>query len=67
MSTEDARASREDLAIEEADAWFEYLESTQAEVATGRYDEVEPWAWARLKQRLRAVERKRSRLRPAAA
>jgi hypothetical protein len=67
MSTEDTRDPRDALAIEEADAWFEYLESTQAEVASGRYEEVEPWAWARLKQRLRAVERKRSRLRPAAA
>jgi hypothetical protein len=67
MSTEDMRNSREALAIEEADAWFEYLESTQAELASGRYEEVEPWAWARLKQRLRAVERKRTRLRPAAA
>jgi hypothetical protein len=67
MDTEDERDQREELAIEEADAWFEYLEATQAEVASGRYDEVEPWAWARLKQRLRAVERRRSKMRPAAA
>jgi hypothetical protein len=64
MEPEDVQ---EALLIEEADAWFEYLEATQAEVATGRYDEVEPWAWARLNQRLRAVERKREGLRPAAA
>ena len=64
MEREDVR---EALLIEEADAWFEYLEATQAEIATGRYDEVEPWAWARLHQRLRAVERKRQGLRPAAA
>ncbi|HET9213874.1 MAG TPA: hypothetical protein VFN93_03905 [Gaiellaceae bacterium] len=64
MEREDVR---EALLIEEADAWFEYLEATQAEIATGRYDEVEPWAWARLHQRLRAVERKREGLRPAAA
>ena len=57
----------EALAIEEADAWFEYLEVTRAQTPAGRYAEVEPWAWARLKQRLRAVERKRSRVRPAAA
>ena len=57
----------EALLIEEADAWFEYLEATQAESETGRYDEVEPWAWARLNQRLRLVERKRTGLRPAAA
>ena len=67
MSTEDTRDSHEALAIEEADAWFEYLESTQAEIGTARYEQVEPWAWARLRQRLRTVERKRSKLRPAAA
>ena len=33
------------LMIEEADAWFEYLESTRAQNET-RYAEVEPWAWA---------------------
>jgi hypothetical protein len=64
METEDVR---EELLIEEADAWFEYLEATQAEIGTGRYDEVEPWAWARLNQRLRAVELKREGMRTAAA
>ncbi|MDX6437663.1 MAG: hypothetical protein QOF45_246 [Gaiellaceae bacterium] len=54
------------LMIEEADAWFEYLESTRAQSKT-RYSEVEPWAWARLSQRLRAVRARRARLRPAAA
>lgn len=57
----------EALAIEEADAWFEYLDVTRAEVGSGRYHEVEPWAWARLSQRLRAVQRKRIDARPAAA
>lgn len=56
----------EELALEEADAWFEYLEATQAQVGTARYSEIEPWAWARLNQRLRAVERRRARLKPAA-
>ena len=56
----------EALAIEEADAWFEYLEATRAEIGTGRYAEIEPWAWARLSQRLRAVARKKADL-PAAA
>ncbi len=55
------------LAIEEADAWFEYLEAVRAHAHTGRYDEVEPWAWARLTQRLRIVEAGRAELRPAAA
>jgi hypothetical protein len=62
----DDRDARKVLAIEEADAWFEYLEATRAENESGRYDEIEPWAWARLSQRLRAVTAKRSGLRPAA-
>jgi hypothetical protein len=52
------------LLIEEADAWFEYLESTRGQSVT-RYVEVEPWAWARLSQRLRAIRARRSKLRPA--
>ena len=62
MSGEYKRDADEALAIEEADAWFEYLEATRSHVPTGRYDEVEPWAWARLSQRLRSVDRRRSRL-----
>jgi hypothetical protein len=54
------------LMIEEADAWFEYLETTRAQSEV-RYQEVEPWAWARLSQRLRAVRARRAKLRPAAA
>ena len=30
--------------IEEADAWFEYLEATRGQTAV-RYAEIEPWAW----------------------
>jgi hypothetical protein len=60
------REAEELLLIEEADAWFEYLEATRAQSAI-RYREVEPWAWARLSQRLRAVRAKRAKLRPAAA
>ena len=60
------REAEELLLIEEADAWFEYLEATRAQSAL-RYHEVEPWAWARLSQRLRAVRAKRAKLRPAAA
>jgi predicted phosphatase len=54
------------LQMEEADAWFEYLEATRAQ-SDFRYKEVEPWAWARLSQRLRAIKTKRQKLRPAAA
>ena len=49
------REAHELLLIEEADAWFEYLEATRAQSAL-RYKEVEPWAWARLTQRLRAIK-----------
>ena len=54
------------LLIEEADAWFEYLEATRSQ-SEMRYGEVEPWAWARLTQRLRAINARRAKLRPAAA
>ena len=51
------------LQLEEADAWFEYLESTRGQTET-RYAELEPWAWARLSQRLRAVRARRARAPP---
>ena len=54
------------LLIEEADAWFEYLEATRGQSVV-RYKEVEPWAWARLSQRLRAIKTRRAKLKPAAA
>jgi hypothetical protein len=60
------RQSEELLLIEEADAWFEYLEATRCQSEL-RYREIEPWAWARLRQRLRAVRTRRAKLRPAAA
>jgi len=60
------REAEELLMIEEADAWFEYLEATRGQSAT-RYREVEPWAWARLMQRMRAIKARRAKLRPAAA
>jgi hypothetical protein len=60
------REAHELLLIEEADAWFEYLEATRGQSAF-RYKEVEPWAWARLSQRLRAIRTRRAKLRPAAA
>jgi hypothetical protein len=67
MTTDDTRDGHEALAIEEADAWFEYLEAVRAHTRSGRYDEVEPWAWARLRQRLKAVESERTQTSPAAA
>jgi hypothetical protein len=60
------REAHELLMIEEADAWFEYLEATRSQSPL-RYREIEPWAWARLTQRLRAIRARRAKLRPAAA
>ena len=60
------RQAYELLQIEEADAWFEYLEATRSQSPL-RYREIEPWAWARLAQRLRAIRAKRAKVRPAAA
>jgi hypothetical protein len=62
----DGREAEELLQIEEADAWFEYLETTREQSPT-RYLEIEPWAWSRLTQRLRVIRARRARLRPAAA
>ena len=62
----DLTEAQELLLIEEADAWFEYLEATRNQ-SEARYGEVEPWAWARLNQRLRAIRTRRAKLRPAAA
>lgn len=59
------RDAYELLLIEEADAWFEYLEATRGQSAL-RYKEVEPWAWARLNQRLRAIRTRRAKLNAAA-
>ena len=59
------REAEEILMIEEADAWFEYLETTRGTTVI-RYAEVEPWAWVRLSQRLRVIRVRQARLRPAA-
>jgi len=61
MMTRGRREAHELLQIEEADAWFEYLESTRGETAV-RYSELEPWAWARLSQRLCLIRSRRTRL-----
>jgi hypothetical protein len=56
------------LQIEEADAWFEYLEATRHVTSREkRYQEVEPWAWSRLNVRLKAIRARRMKLRPAEA
>lgn len=49
------------LAVQERDAWLEYLEVTRG-VLPESYPDVEPWAWARLGTTLRAIRRERRRL-----
>jgi len=52
--------------MEEADAWFEYLDSIRTLPSNEvRYAEVESWAWARLAVRLRTIRTRRSKLRAA--
>ncbi len=65
MGTIGSREAHEILLIEEADAWFEYLEAIRGQTAV-RYAEIEPWAWVRLLQRLRSIRTRRARLAPAA-
>jgi hypothetical protein len=60
------REAHELLLIEEADAWFEYADATRGQVGS-RYAEIEPWAWARLQNRLRAIRARRARLSVAEA
>jgi hypothetical protein len=60
------REAYELLLIEEADAWFEYLAATRGQTEV-RYGQIEPWAWARLSQRLRVIKTRRMKVRPAAA
>jgi hypothetical protein len=49
------------LTVEECDAWYEYLASTQ-EQHDQRYDEVEPWAWNKLQTKVRAIDVRRRHL-----
>jgi hypothetical protein len=65
MALTGTQEAHELLLIEEGDAWFEYLEAIRGQSAV-RYLEVEPWAWARLSQQLRAIRARRSKLGPAA-
>jgi len=66
MAADHVQHAEEVLEIEEADAWSEYLEATrnQSEI---RYPEIEPWAWARLNQRLKSIRRRREKLHPQPA
>lgn len=54
MATVTRRRSTDPLVVEQAAAWFEYLEATCRQGL--RYEEVEPWAWKRLQARLKAID-----------
>jgi hypothetical protein len=56
--------ARELLDIERADAWYQYLEATRGH-GPPRYLEIEPWAWARLQQRVKAIRARERKLAPA--
>jgi hypothetical protein len=58
---ETTRDALEILQAEEAAAWQEYLEQTQGQ-ESWRYDEIEPWAWSRLRTQLRAIKARRAKL-----
>lgn len=51
-------AGDEILNVEEREAWWKYLSTTQG-VLEPRYSELEPWAWNRLQQQLRAIRARR--------
>ena len=65
MTAHGNREAHEILLIEEADAWFDYLEALRGQSPV-RYAEIEPWAWVRLSNRLRGIRARRARLAPAA-
>lgn len=59
MGQTHSRELAEELcSIEEADAWFEYLEETRG-IQESRYSETESWAWAKLQRHLKAVKERR--------
>lgn len=49
------------LQIEEADAWFGYLEATRG-LHGSRYEAIEPWAYAQMQHRLGTLRARRERL-----
>jgi len=51
------------LELEEADAWLEYLAATR-EADASQYTDVEFWAWARLRRRLRVIKERLAELTP---
>jgi hypothetical protein len=63
-----ARDEHERLQLEEADAWLEYLHAIRETKTSGaEYSDVEPWAWAQLQAKRRAIGTRRRKLERQAA
>jgi hypothetical protein len=61
-SRREAEHQAEMLTIQEHDAWFEYLDScvkARDRRSGPQYEDIEPWAWSRLQQRLKDVKKRR--------
>ena len=57
------QAQLETLQNDETNAWFEYLDAIRGQ-SSARYEEVEPWAWTRLRRRLKAINDRRAVIGP---
>ena len=58
--------ARRTLAEEEAAAWRDYLTAVRGRSGE-EYGDLEPWAWAQLRHRLRSIRARRGWLSRAAA
>lgn len=61
-----ADEARRTLAAEEAAAWQAYLQAVRGRSGQ-EYGDLEPWAWAQLRHRLRSIRARRGWLSRAAA
>lgn len=53
------------IRLDEVAAWAEYAEAIHAQTET-RYEQIEPWAWAKLQAKLKTIDARRGALRRAA-
>lgn len=56
-----SRRQLTELEDAERAAWDDYLDKTKTKDGQS-YQELEPWAWAKLRQTLREIRRRRKRL-----
>lgn len=60
--TDAKQTARRLLDVEESRAWRDYLLDATRDLAEFRYEEIEPWAWARLQRALVQIGGRRARL-----